>query len=225
MNDTLQLAEVLCRTTHHVLWRPSETWAKQRKPNITFQCRVGSGRATYHSQRNNMHRITYGQKMLQNKRNLAEARNWITCYEIESRGYFQGELNYAHLLAHTCCHEFSHLIQSINGWWKRGSIHNQDFYRILDQLYQSGKAGQVLEDLKNQASQQNIDLNFHDANPPETPCTSFNIGDRVWLSINGQKIAGHIKRINKRTLTVFPINQTENVRYYRVPPSQVAKSA
>ena len=77
--------------------------------------------------------------MLQNKRNLEDARNWVTSYEIETKGYFDGQLNYLNLLAHTCCHEFSHLIQSINGWCKKGSIHNEDFYGILDQLYERVK--------------------------------------------------------------------------------------
>ena len=225
MNNTLQLAEILCRATHHVLWTPNEQWARQRKPQIVFQCRVGSGRATYHLHKDNIHVITYGQKMLISKRNISDARSWITGYEIESRQYFGGRLNYAQLLAHTCCHEFSHLIQAINGWWKRGSIHNQDFYRILDQLHESDKAKQVLEFINTQACQQNIDLNFFDASSSEENGSNFSVGDTVWLTINGEKVAGQVKRINKRTVSVYPTAQQSKVRYYRIPPSQLIKRA
>lgn len=163
--------------------------------------------------------------MLSNKRNVEDARNWITSHEIESRQYFNGQLNYAHLLAHTCCHEFAHLIQVINGWWKRGSIHNADFYRILDQIHQSGKAQEVLAFVNEQALKQNIPLDFFESSHSNLPREDFNVGDAVWLSINGQKISAHVKRINKRTLSVYPVDPKPNVNYYRVPSSLLTKKA
>src|SRR5690554_3412057 len=159
-SNARRLGEIMCTITEQILWQPAAAWVQKRAANSSLVCRVGSGNATYHrfDPQHRQHRITYGLRMIQAKQQPGTASGWLSSREIHRRGYFGGELNTLNLLAHTCCHEFAHLLQHSAGQRFRGSVHNQHFYKILDELHESGGAGAVRESLAQYAEQEGIAL-------------------------------------------------------------------
>ncbi|WP_426415363.1 hypothetical protein [Aestuariirhabdus sp. LZHN29] len=218
-----RIAALLVRVTEQVLWREIQPWLNARGHRIELHCRVGSGRATHHSQQGARHRITYGHKMVASKRCPRQAELWMTAREIRARGYFDGEPGYAELLAHTCCHEFAHLVQSLNGWYRRGSIHNAGFYRILDRIHRSGCASRVLQALRDGAHSEGLMLDFSAApaidTAQATPC-SVRRGERVRFRFRGDLVSGVVTRVNRRTLRIEQ-HGVAGVDYFRVPPAQL----
>ena len=124
-----QIAEGMSVCTMEILWKQSENWRQKLGLVHQLNCRVGTGKSTYHRQLDlTEHEITYGRCMVEDKlASSAAAINWTTGQEIVERGYFAGEISAINLIAHTCCHEFSHVIQSIRGWRSRGGVHNKEF--------------------------------------------------------------------------------------------------
>ena len=117
----------MCQTTRDILWTPAEGWVQQANPGAGLALRVGSGQATYHrfDPRKKQHLITYGARMIAAKHQPATAQGWLSTREIRGRGYFGGEVTVLNLLAHTCCHEFAHLLQHSAGQRHYGSVHNR----------------------------------------------------------------------------------------------------
>ncbi|MCL6414078.1 hypothetical protein MIB92_00310 [Aestuariirhabdus sp. Z084] len=216
------LACLLVEVTEQVLWQEIQPWLRERDHCIQLRCRVGSGRATYHSQQGARHTITYGRKMITSKRCPQQAQLWTTAREIQSRGYFGGQAGFAELMAHTCCHEFAHLVQSLNGWYRRGSIHNRGFYQILDRIHRSGTAGRVLEALRIEAARHSVSLTFDTPSgaPSDSPRIAIQRGQRVGFRYRGRQVSGIITRINQKTVRIEQ-HGIDGVEYFRVPPSQL----
>ena len=154
------IGRLMCDTTRDILWAPAEPWIRQQSTHSSLHCRVGSGQATYHrfDPRTRQHQITYGARMIAAKHEAHSAAGWLSGREIQQRGYFGGELTTLNLLAHTCCHEFAHLLQYSAGKRFRGSVHNRHFYEILDQLHASGGAEAARSHLQQQAEQSGVEL-------------------------------------------------------------------
>lgn len=218
-----QIAEILCQASERLLWQHCQTWAYDKKPQTQLHFRVGTGRATYHSVTGNQHIITFGQKMVLDKHNPVRAREWVTYKEIEARQYFSSQPSFTNILAHTCCHEFAHFIQTINGWWRRRSVHNKSFYHILDRLHHSGKAAELETLIIQQHQLHKLPIQFSQSAHHEYSNKQFNIGDNVCFMRQKKLIQGRVKRINQYTLSIYPVDPTDPVLYYRVPPSQVGK--
>lgn len=161
MNHSMarQLGQLMCDTTFDSLWLPAGEWTG-RPPDNALRCRVGSGQATYHrfDPERRQHLITYGVRMIEAKQRPETAQGWLSSREILKRGYFDGQLSPLNLLAHTCCHEFAHLLQQSAGKRYRGSVHNRHFYRILDDLHRSGRAESVRQVLASRAAEQALPL-------------------------------------------------------------------
>jgi hypothetical protein len=213
------LAALLCDATEQVLWREVQDWLASRAARHSLQCRVGAGEATYYRPLgNNRHLINYGSKMIASKLNPAVAAQWRTGREIAGRGYFGGAITLPALLAHTCCHEFAHLVQSINGWIRRGSIHNREFYRIVDRMHAAGSAQRVLEYLQQRAAQAELPLVFnHHAPSPNMPGV-FRPGELVSFEYRGRPVVGEVMRVNRKTVNVKPVLPRLAADYFRISP-------
>lgn len=196
-----------CHDLHHA-------WA----PGTRLRTRVGRGRATWHryDPRRDDHCITIGLLMVADKAEPALCGGWLSAREIRGRGYFGGEVSELNLLAHGCCHEFAHLLQTRAGGRRYGEVHNAVFYQWLDRLHQSGSAGALRSSLAEAATARSLPL----ATEPVTPTADtealmrFSPGDRVRF---GQGLQGRVRRVNRRTCTVDGTGPCRG-RRYRVPP-------
>lgn len=215
-----QLGQLMCDATRHRLWRPARDWLQERAPGSELVCRVGSGQATYHrfDPARRQHLITYGVRMIAAKHQPDSAHGWLSAREILKRGYFGGELSTLNLLAHTCCHEFAHLLQYNAGQRSYGSVHNRHFYRILDQLHASGGADATRRFLAEQSQALAIPL-------PATPFATadgqlqahdWQVGEAVYFRHGTRRHDGEIIRVNRKTCTVQCSGLSRGLRY-RVP--------
>lgn len=212
-----RLGELMCIVTEQVLWSPSCS---------ELVCRVGSGQATYHrfDPASGQHQITYGVRMIEAKHRPETASGWLSGREIRQRGYFGGDLSPLNLLAHTCCHEFAHLLQHSAGQRYRGSVHNRHFYRILDELHSSGKAENTRGALLDQVRRQGLELSDRSfgsaASAPQQ--TQWQPGDMVSFGSRQREIQGRILRVNRKTCTVDGIGRSKGMRY-RVPLQMLSR--
>ena len=203
----------MCSVTEQVLWSADAS-------RHALKCRVGSGNATYHrfDPTRRQHQITYGTRMIEAKHRPDTASGWLSTREITQRGYFGGELSALNLLAHTCCHEFAHLLQHNAGQRYRGSVHNQHFYGILDDLHEQGQAEACRERLVNLAMRQNLSISDQAfvLRCPIEARTTWAVGDAVAFDTSTREVHGTIVRVNRKTCTVQSRDRWRQVRY-RVP--------
>lgn len=222
-----RLGTLMCNATEQILWHPASNWVTDKLPGSSLVCRVGSGQATYHrfDPRIKQHQITFGKRMIEAKQQPETTRGWLSGREIQRRGYFEGELSPLNLLAHTCCHEFAHLLQHSAGHRFRGSVHNQHFYRILDELHENGEADAVKEVLAKQAQQNAILLSAapFELPEPQQQNARWQVGEAVSFDTRQRELFGKIVRVNRNTCTVDGIGKSRGVRY-RVPLQLLRKT-
>lgn len=223
----LSLGDLMCEVTRDVLWQPATRWVHSRSARNSLVCRVGSGQATYHrfDPDSRQHLITYGVRMIVDKSCARSSARWLSSREIRQRGYFNGELSFRNLLAHTCCHEFAHLLQQIAGQRFRGSVHNHHFYKILDELHNSGAAKTVRDRLSLCADGMGLTLSDSVFQPPVTaaPANHWQVGDPVTFGQPPRHHHGHIIRVNRKTCTVAGTGRSQGL-HYRVPVSMLKRS-
>ncbi|GGE64731.1 hypothetical protein GCM10011533_16350 [Streptosporangium jomthongense] len=227
-SQVFKLGELMCAITEQVLWQPVASRIQEQTAGSTLVCRVGSGQATYHrfDPSCKQHQITYGVRMIQAKHHSDAASGWLSSREIHSRGYFDGELNTLNLLAHTCCHEFAHLLQHSAGHRYRGSVHNRHFYTILDSLHESGEANALRRTLAQRAQQLNIHLPEQPFKMPdfETQKTTWSVGEAVRFGHGQREFEGEISRVNRKTCTVDGTGNCRGLRY-RVPMQMLRRTS
>lgn len=218
--EFLTIARLMCDTTRQILWALHKESLSRQRPRAQLLCRPGSGRATYHryDHRLQLHQITYGIKMVEAKHRPETAHSWLSAREICSRGYYGGQVSVLNLLAHTCVHEFAHLLQQHDGKRYHGSVHNRHFYQILDQLNHNQDAQRVRSYLNIAAEKQGI---FLDNTPMQLPVPGqqacvWQQGDRVWFGEGKAARQGQITRINRKTCTVEGAGDSTGLRF-RVP--------
>lgn len=219
ISHSRQLGKLMCTVTEQVLWSPC---------HHPLVCRVGAGQATYHrfDPGRRQHRITYGARMIEAKHHPETARGWLSGREIQQRGYFGGQLSPLNLLAHTCCHEFAHLLQHNAGQRFRGSVHNPHFYRILDELHADGRAEATRAALRELAAKRELALSEQGFELPDPgrERSHWGVGDRVAFAAGGGEKQGEILRVNRKTCTVKGTGLARGVRY-RVPLPLLRKTA
>lgn len=219
-----RLGTLMCHATRDVLWPPVQDWVQSQHKAAGLVLRVGSGQATYHrfDPRRNEHLITYGARMIAAKYEPASAQGWLSTREIRQRRYFGGEVSVLNLLAHTCCHEFAHLLQSAAGKRTHGSVHNRHFYQALDQLHQSGAAHATRTFLQQQAKAAGVALPDAplDLPDPRQLLQSWRVGDAVSFGDGPRRKQGRVLRVNRKTCTVEGTHESRGVRY-RVPVSML----
>ncbi|SFR66875.1 hypothetical protein SAMN05216203_2389 [Marinobacter daqiaonensis] len=215
-----QIAQLMCQATHEVLWSAYRDDLRSRRARAQLVCRVGGGRATYHryDHRDQRHLITFGVKMVAAKQEARTAANWLSTREIVGRGYFGGEVSVLNLLAHTCIHEFAHLLQLQGGKRYHGSVHNRHFYRLLDELNGNGSAGQVRRFLADAGTSVGIALDTAPMVLParQAQAAQWQRGDHVEFGEGPQAREGVILRINRKTCTVEGAGLSRGLRF-RVP--------
>lgn len=221
------LGQLMCDATETVLWLPAKEWVREQSPAASLLCRVGSGQATYHrfEPREKQHQITYGKRMIMAKYQPDAAISWLSGREIRQHGYFDGEVTTLNLLAHTCCHEFAHLLQHVSGQRYRGSVHNRHFYRILGELHASGGAEATRHHLARQAEMAGISLPDEQMQPPDIGqlIANWGVGDIVGFGTGKQKLQGTIVRVNRKTCTVEGTGLSKGMRY-RVPVQMLCRA-
>ncbi|MDL0432831.1 hypothetical protein QPM17_16935 [Marinobacter sp. TBZ242] len=219
-NYAIRLGELMCAVTQEVLWSPAQNWVRKQAPATTLLCRVGSGQATYHrfDPRLKQHQITYGKRMIMSKHQPDAVAGWLSGREIRQRKYFEGEVTTLNLLAHTCCHEFAHLLQHVAGQRYHGSVHNPHFYRILDELHDSGGADAAKRHLAEQAERAGIPLPHEPIQSTDTRqlMAKWSVGDSVGFGTSTRHMQGTIIRVNRKTCTVEGTGPCRGLRY-RVP--------
>jgi hypothetical protein len=156
------LAALLGHAVGTVLWPRYEARVRTREERVSLATRVGRGNATYHrADRRGGHLIVFGWKMVQQKSTgWATASRWTSGREMAARGYFDGRLDLLSVLAHAACHEFAHLVQTVEGGRKHGSVHNAAFYVVLDEMHRTGVADEVLTMLSEQCRRVGIDAQW-----------------------------------------------------------------
>jgi len=214
-NDHHQIGQLMCLATQDVL-RPQAALPAR----VNLHCRVGSGLATYHrfDHRRQQHLITYGVRMIGEKFVADKARNWLSAREIQQQHYFDGDVSVLNLLAHTCCHEFAHLLQHQAGKRHYRSVHNEHFYAILNKLHADGRAEDVREWLAEQARDCGLALpqaHFEPA-PVQDMAEQWQVGDDIHFRNGQQRCQGRIIRVNRKTCTVRGTGPWGG-RRYRVP--------
>lgn len=221
-HTTHTIARIMGATTEAILWGPARDWVQAHARQSELKCRVGSGQATYHrfDPQTRRHTITYGKRMVAAKFSAQTTQGWLSTREIQGRGYFGGDVSTANLLAHTCCHEFAHLLQSVSGERRYGSVHNQAFYTILDELHDSGGADAVRHLLLERCAEKDIVLPqvAMDLEEASRRIEEFAVGDVVCFGNAQRQREGEIIRINRRTCTVQGTGRWRGARY-RVPVS------
>lgn len=177
------IAKQMCQLTEEMLWKPRRDWALKRNPKAALTTRVGSGNKTYLSHHRDMSvsgqmTITYGLKMVASKANPDTMCGWRSSRELRERGYYGGELNMLNLLAHTMAHEFAHLVQVLLDWRHINSVHNADFYRVLDRIHASEDAVLLRDSLHRACLGRGIDL------------SRIGPSDRAMAAMSGRHVSG-----------------------------------
>ena len=219
------IARVLGSATQEVLWQGAtvELLAADVGRH-RLRCRVGAGEATYYRRLGRCeHLINYGCKMVASKHDRQLAAQWLTGREILRRGYFDGELSLSGLLAHTCCHEFGHVLQSISGGLARGSIHNQAFYHFVDRIHACGLARDVRCYIEEQARWHGLSLSFSPATRPLPVVDAFAPGELVSFEYRGKAVMGEVLRVNRKTVNVKPLRPAFAADYFRISPQFLSR--
>lgn len=157
------IARAMCEVTDEVLWQPRRAWALKHNATADLVLRVGSGKQTCVRHAKDTARdarltLTYGKMMVADVMDPDELCRWRTSREVFERNYFDKQLTLLNVLAHTIAHEFGHVVQNILGRRHEGSVHNQEFYAILDRIHSSGEAEKVRAALHQRCMDQAIDL-------------------------------------------------------------------
>ncbi len=203
----------MCRITEDLLWKPRIGWALKHNPNASLTVRLGSGSKTCLTHARDVRRnadmtLTYGIKMIADKSDPESICKWLTAKEVHQRKYFQGEINLLNVLTHTMAHEFGHFVQVILGRRYDGSVHNPEFYTILDRIHQSGEADKLRDALHRHCLHRGIDLTKFAA-------STAALNELKGLRPDGQKHL-NIRQLRRRQLVMFRDPAMKHVGLLRV---------
>tara|TARA_B100000700_G_scaffold178953_1_gene197616 strand:- start:11939 stop:12976 length:1038 start_codon:yes stop_codon:yes gene_type:complete len=186
--------------------------------------RVGSGRRTCHQfdrlQRNSV--ITYGKKAINDKiQNGQKSLGYTTAKEIKQYGFFNGKITTKNLLVAVVLHEYAHYIQVLNGQRYRGSVHNDHFYEILNDLHYQGYANEVKSFLDNDPVFNQLPdekINEEANNLKE----KIKTGDKVSFTLkSGKKVTQRVIRLNQKTVSTETYRISYSVIDEHIPKSEI----
>lgn len=198
------VARAMCKVTEELLWLPRREWALKREPTASLLIRVGSGKKTYLSHKRDISRgadmkLTYGVLMIADKCDPNRMGQWLSAREVKDRGYYGGELTLLNVLAHTICHEFGHFVQVILGRSYSGSVHNDEFYTILDRIHGGGEGDKIRAALHDRCMQLNIDLR------------------RIIAHDSDQRVQSYTGDPNARALTMRDVRKGQLLQFLKPP--------
>jgi len=227
MDKYQYISHTLCHVAEAILWEHAKDWALKKNPAVTFKTRIGTGKATYcrtHRGNHGHFVLTFGQGMVASKFETVKAPNWLTAQELRTRGYFNGRFYVPELLAHTVCHEFAHVIQVINDWRSKQSVHNDYFYQVLDRIHASGHADKVLLTLQQMWAEAELDMKFIDEGQATNLLTveDFTRGEMVNYEYEGAQRLATVMRLNRKTVGI--VFNADGFKYKaRVSPALLRK--
>ncbi len=222
------VAKAMCIVTEELLWKPRIGWALERNPTADLRLRVGSGKKTYLSIRNDSNRnasmtITYGVKMVESVTDPISLGQWLTSREIRDRGYYGGQITLLNVLAHTIAHEFGHFVQAILGRYESGSVHNAGFYEILDRIHARGEAERIREALYKRCLVHNIDLRLigelaQSSCLPALTMKDIRLNQELWF--RNPKMAAHnpVRVTEKRRTRIVVASVSDEGQKWVAPP-------
>lgn len=222
MNKNKYVANLLVDASQEIIMKPRIEWLNHHHPNKELIFRVGSGKRTYHQQKNGrLHSITFGSKMVESKlESLHKCSRWTTGKEILERNYFNGVLTVQNALAHTVLHEIGHFFQCINGGRDFGSVHNEYFYKVLDKMHNSESPNLLVNYLNEDSIFRNLDFeNVHEEPERKYNNKSVFFGDKV--AVNGRNGITIYTVVEKKRTRFIGTNEM-NVRY-SIPFSAIIK--
>ena len=200
------IALILCEITDDLINDQAINFNNLSLENTKLTCRAGGGLATYckHDISNHLFTITYGKKMIMSKFNENELQHWLTYREIIKNSYFSSDTSIASVLTHTICHEFSHLLQQLCGWHIKGSVHNPEFYKILNYFHDEGIAEKIKNELIKRCIKSNISLKFEYLKSEIIRREEyiFDINDEISFLHKKKTYNGKVIKINKKTIIV-----------------------
>ena len=214
-NPARPLGDAMARSIRQVLWHPEHC------PSTSLHIRVGSGQATYHrfDTPSGQHLINLGRQMIAAKLRPEYCGSWLSAREIRRRGYFGGTLSAANLLAHTCCHEYAHLIQTTRGERRLAPYTTPPSTGFSTRCMAPARLTSCASTCSRRPPEAGIALpDVTVALVRETPATDFAPGDTVVFQAGPRQHTGHILRVNRRTCTVKGTGHSRGLRF-RVSPS------
>lgn len=220
------IAKALCQVSEEVVWEHISSWVGAKQPGLTFKTRVGTGKRTYcqFARREKIVTVVYGQKMIAEKQDYCTARRWLSFSEIAERNYFGRELTYLNVLAHTVCHEMAHVVQNVRGERYANSVHNSEFYRILDRMHKGGHADKVKAALADHFKALGIRDEFwgDQAEIPALTRSDIYRERVVGFDYQGTFVSANVLKVNTKTVTAI-VKIAGRVRQLKVPISMCQK--
>lgn len=217
-----------------------QAWAEDRIGAFTLEIKLGRGRRTYLRHARSLQRgrktglfkparaatetgydfqLVYGRHCIEDMFDDEQYWRWKSFKEIEQYGCSvnadadaiqTATLTPLQHLAHIVMHEFSHFIQAVLGQRYDGSVHNREFYNILNDSYNAGAQQSVIQCMIQHAEKCPVTMTaLHQTYPPKpkaatTPAHDFIHGQRVSFTYQRQRYQGTIVRLNKQRATVQP---------------------
>lgn len=228
MNHAL-VAKAMCKVTEELLWKPRIEWALKHNPTADLKLRVGSGEKTYLSHRRDVDKdarmtLTFGSKMVASKTNPVELGNWRTGKEVGERGYYGGEVTLLNVLAHTMAHEFGHFVQVVLGRRYSGSVHNPEFYTVLDRIHAKGEGDRIRAALHERCLIHNIDLMKIGAiaqasSEPVLTMRDIRRGQELWFRDPSLHCHNPVRVIKKNRTRIVVQGVQDSRRSWSAPPA------
>jgi len=203
------ITNIMCTLTTTILLEHVRPWlATKSDCPIRLNVESGRGNKTYHKRmKPNHHKIIYGPGMVLSKYENSTDCIWLSEKEINNRGYYEGDTSMPSLLAHTCCHEFAHFIQTLNGWRRRGQVHNEEFYSILDRIHSNQVAEKVRGALYSEMIKRGLPVdrteNLQKSIDPEPYIRSLVKGDPLVVLDNGSPLIVTYMKSNRTTINII----------------------
>jgi hypothetical protein len=218
-----KITRIMVNATKDVLHEGCKEWLDKNHPNRKLEIKIGSGKSTYHRENpTNRHKIVFGTDMVrETMESEYVSSKWTHGDEIVERNYFNGDLSPQNMMVAAIIHEYAHFIQVIMGYRTRKSVHNKEFYEILDRMHNNGHAIRVLNNVMQFPEFQEMKYKHAHKKGMDIIYDQSNLSEGMMLTFVGKEkaaITGIIKRTSKRTVSVSVPG-----RLYRVPYHLITK--
>jgi hypothetical protein len=208
MLNSQLIANLLVKSVNAILLPHYKDWFSEEYPDHSLEIKAGSGKSTCHRfyPYTKTHVLTFGKKMIESKiHSQLKSSQWTTGKEINNRNYYGGNLTIQNCLAHCVIHEFAHFIQSLKFKREMNSVHNDDFYNILDEMHFKLNFDELVLDFLNKHkifSELCFENDFTKEMPSKFNKNSMNIGNRITYKGKSGETEGFVTKINPKRVVV-----------------------
>jgi hypothetical protein len=186
-----EIALLLIDATKNCLISGVKDWLVHNHPQSKLTFRVGTGKRTYCSSKRSSKdaKITYGVKMIEScLYSERKSSGWTHGKEILKRGYFEKKITPQTILTAVLIHETAHYFQMLANKVYDGSIHNEEFYEILDRMHFRGTAQKVYDYLMEDESFKNLKFEVVESYKNEFCKNDFIKGDYFYFKSKNKGI-------------------------------------